>query len=178
MDVKPFDVKLWDYEAKVQGSAGFDGSINYLLNLQVPAGKFGSQANNLLASLTGTAVDENTKIPVALNLSGTYNSPKITLAGGNSIETLLADALKARVSGETQALQSKATEQFNAAQDSLKQELKLKAEVAQDSLKKQLDKQVDESKDKAVEEAKKLLKGFFPRPKETTNPDTTKVVNN
>ena len=178
MDVKPFDVKLWDYEANVQGSAGFDGSINYLLNLQVPAGKFGSQANNLLASLTGTAVDENTKIPVALNLSGTYNSPKITLAGGNSIETLLADALKARVSGETQALQSKATEQFNAAQDSLKQELKLKAEVAQDSLKKQLDKQVDESKDKAVEEAKKLLKGFFPKPKETTKPDTTKVVNN
>lgn len=178
MDVKPFDVKLWDYEANVQGSAGFDGSINYLLNLQVPAGKFGSQANNLLASLTGTSVDENTKIPVALNLSGTYNSPKITLAGGNSIETLLADALKARVSGETQALQSKATEQFNAAQDSLKQELKLKAEVAQDSLKKQLDKQVNDSKDKAVDEAKKLLKGFLPKPKETTKPDTTKVVNN
>ncbi|MBN7814385.1 AsmA-like C-terminal region-containing protein [Algoriphagus pacificus] len=178
MDVKPFDVKLWDYEANVQGSAGFDGSINYLLNLQVPAGKFGSQANNLLASLTGTAVDENTKIPVALNLSGTYNSPKITLAGGNSIETLLADALKARVSGETQALQSKATEQFNAAQDSIKKEMKLKAEVVQDSVKKELEKQADVTKDKAVEEAKKLLKGFFPKPKETTKPDTTKVVNN
>lgn len=177
MDVKPFDVKLWDYEANVQGSAGFDGSINYLVNMQVPAGKFGTQANSILATISGSAVDENTKIPIALNLSGTYNSPKIALAGGNSIESLLTDALKARVSGEAQALQTKATEQFNAAQDSIKKEMKLKAEVVQDSVKKELEKQANVTKDKAVDEAKKLLKGFLSSPKET-KPDTTKIKEN
>ncbi|SIO05549.1 AsmA-like C-terminal region-containing protein [Algoriphagus halophilus] len=177
MDVKPFDVKLWDYEANVQGSAGFDGSINYLVNMQVPAGKFGVQANSILATISGSAVDENTKIPIALNLSGTYNSPKIALAGGNSIESLLTDALKARVSGETQALQTKATEQFNAAQDSIKKEMKLKAEVVQDSVKKEFEKQANVTKDKAVDEAKKLLKGFLSAPKET-KPDTTKIKEN
>lgn len=177
MDVKPFDVKLWDYEANVQGSAGFDGSINYLVNMQIPAGKFGAQANTLLASISGNQVDENTKIPLALNLSGTYNSPKIALAGGNSIETLLSNALKARVSGETQALQSKATEQFNAAQDSIKKEMKLKAEVVQDSVKKVLETQTNATKDKAASEAKKLLKGFLTPPKET-KPDTTKIKEN
>ncbi|WP_373396226.1 AsmA-like C-terminal region-containing protein [Algoriphagus halophilus] len=177
MDVKPFDVKLWDYEANVQGSAGFDGSINYLVNMQVPAGKFGAQANSILATISGSAVDENTKIPIALNLSGTYNSPKIALAGGNSIESLLTDALKARVSGEAQALQTKATEQFNAAQDSIKKEMKLKAEVVQDSVKKELEKQANVTKDKAVDEAKKLLKGFLSAPKET-KPDTTKIKEN
>ena len=177
MDVKPFDVKLWDYEANVQGSAGFDGSINYLVNMQIPAGKFGAQANSLLATISGTQVDENTTIPLALNLSGTYNSPKIALAGGNSIETLLANALKARVSGESQALQAQATEQFNAAQDSIKKEMKLKAEVVQDSVKKVIESQTNATKDKAVEEAKKLLKGFLSVPKET-KPDTTKTKEN
>ena len=178
MDVKPFDVKLWDYQANVQGSAGFDGSINYLVNMLIPANKFGSQATSILATISGNQVDENTMIPLALNLSGTYNSPKIALAGGNSIETLLANTLKARVSGETQALQTKATEQFNAAQDSIKKEMKLKAEVIQDSVKKELEKQVDVTKDKAVDEAKKLLKGFLPKPKTTAKPDTTTVKNN
>src|SRR5690606_6377959 len=32
MEVQPFDVRLWDYQANVRGSAGFDGSINYLIN--------------------------------------------------------------------------------------------------------------------------------------------------
>lgn len=175
MDVKPFDVKLWDYQANVQGTAGFDGSINYLVNMQIPAGKFGSQTNALLSTITGTATDENTTIPLALNLSGTYNSPKISLAGGNSIETLLANALKARVSGEAKGLQTQATEQFTAAQDSMKQVLKAKSEVAQDSAKKQLEKQVDVAKDKAVDEAKKLLKGFFPKSTPPAKPDTTTV---
>lgn len=175
MDVKPFDVKLWDYQANIQGTAGFDGSINYLINMLVPAGKFGAQANSLLAGITGTEMDENSTIPVALNLSGTYNSPKISLAGGSSIESLLANALKARVSGEVQGLQTKATEQFNAAQDSLKQVLKAKSAVAQDSAKKELEKQVDVAKDKAMDEAKKLLKGFFPKSTPPAKPDTTTV---
>lgn len=173
MDVKPFDVKLWDYQANVQGNAGFDGSINYLINMLIPAGKFGSQANALLATITGTSMDENSAFPIALNLSGTYNSPKISLAGGNSIESLLANALKARVSGEAQGLQTQAAEQFNAAQDSMKQVLKAKSEAAQDSAKKELEKQVDVAKDKAVNEAKKLLKGFFSKSTPPAKPDTT-----
>ena len=178
MDVKPFDVKLWDYQANVQGTSGFDGSINYLINLQVPAGKFGAQANSILASITGTETDENTTIPLSLNLSGTYNSPKISFAGSNSIESLLANALKARVSGEAKGLQTQATDQFNAAQDSVKQVLKAKSAIAQDSAKKELEKQMDVAKDKAVDEAKKLLKGFFPRSTPPAKPDTTGVKKN
>lgn len=177
MDVRPFDVKLWDYQAKVQGSAGFDGSINYLINMDIPAGKFGAQANALLASISGTGASESTTIPLALNLTGSYNAPKIALAGGNSMETLLANALKSRVSGESEKLQAEATRQFNAAQDSIKQQLQVKATALQDSVKKELGKQTDATKDKAVEEAKKLLKGFLPKPA-PAKPDTTTTQNN
>ncbi|OOG78229.1 AsmA family protein [Algoriphagus sp. A40] len=172
MEVKPFDLRLWDYETNIQGSAGFDGSINYLLNMQVPAGQFGAQANSILATISGAEATESTLIPVAINLSGTYTQPKISLAGGNSIETLLANALKSRFDSEKENLQEKATAEFQAAQDSIKQELKLKAEVFQDSLKKELTKKTT---DKAVDEAKNLLKGLMTKPK--PKPDTTKVDN-
>lgn len=176
MNVRPFDVRLWDYQANVQGSAGFDGSINYLINMQVPAGKFGSQAITLLATISGAQVNESTIIPVAINLGGTYNSPKVGLAGGNSIENLLTTALKSRVSSEKENLQEQATQQFKATEDSLKREVTLKAEVIQDSLKREAEKKVSETKDKAVDEAKSLLKGVLGRPK-PTKPDTTKINN-
>lgn len=175
MEVKPFDLKLWDYQTNIQGSAGFDGSINYLLNMQVPAGQFGAQANSILATISGTEATETTLIPVAINLSGTYNQPKVSLAGGNSIETLLTNALKSRFDSEKQNLQAKATEEFQAAQDSIKQEIKLKAELVQDSVKKELEKKVNESTGKAVNEAKNMLKGLLVKPK--PKPDTTKVQN-
>jgi len=176
MDVKPFDVRLWDYQANIQGSAGFDGSINYLINMQVPAGKFGAQANTLLATISGTQVNESTLIPVAINLGGTYNSPKIGLAGGNSMESLLTSALKSRVSSEKENLQEQVTQQFKATEDSLRREMTLKAEVIQDSLKREAEKKVSETKDKAVDEAKNLLKGVLGRPR-PTKPDTTRKDN-
>jgi hypothetical protein len=176
MDVRPFDVRLWDYQANIQGSAGFDGSINYLINMQVPAGKFGAQANTLLATISGTQVNESTLIPVAINLGGTYNSPKIGLAGGNSMESLLTSAVKSRVSTEKENLQEQVTQQFKATEDSLRREMTLKAEVIQDSLKREAEKKVSETKDKAVDEAKNLLKGVLGRPR-PTKPDTTRKDN-
>lgn len=175
MEVKPFDLRLWDYETNIRGSAGFDGSINYLLNMQVPAGQFGAQANSILATISGTESSESTMIPIAINLGGTYNQPKISLAGGNSIEALLSNALKSRFDSEKENLQEKATAEFQAAQDSIKQEMKLKAEVFQDSLKKELEKKTNETAGKAVDEAKNLLKGLINKPK--AKPDTTKVNN-
>ncbi|MDO9551566.1 AsmA-like C-terminal region-containing protein, partial [Rhodonellum sp.] len=179
LNVKPFDLKLWDYQANVQGSTGFDGSINYLVNMQVPAGKFGAQANTLLATISKTEANESTLIPVAISLGGTYSSPKIGLAGGNSLESLLTNALKSRVSSEKENLTAKATEQFKAAEDSLKQELKLKAEILQDSVKKEAEKKVTETKSKALEEAKGLLRGVLGnKAKPVVKPDTTKKEDN
>lgn len=175
MDVRPFNLRLWDYETTIQGTAGFDGSINYLLNMQVPAGEFGAQANSILATLSGTEADESTTIPLALNLSGTYNQPKVSLAGGNSIESLLTNALKSRLQGERENLQEKATAEFQAAQDSLKQELKVKAESAQDSLRKALEEKTAGAKSEVVKEAKSLLKNMV-KPKKTSS-DTTKKDN-
>lgn len=173
LDVKPFDVRLWDYQANIQGSTGFDGTINYLVNMQVPAGKFGAQANTLLAAISGNEVSEATIIPLAISLGGTYNMPRVGLAGGNSIENLLVTALKSRVGNEKENIQQEVSRQFKAAEDSLKKELKLKADIVQDSVKKEADKKINETKTRAVEEAKTVLRGLLkPRP---AKKDSTKL---
>jgi hypothetical protein len=177
MDVSPFDVRLWDYQANIQGSTGFDGTINYLINMKIPAGEFGAQANALLATISGTEANASTLIPIALNLGGTYNSPRIALAGGQSIENLLANALRSRVSSERENLEQQVTQQFKAAEDSIKKELQLKAEMAQDSVKKEAERKTEAVKGKAVEEAKGLLKGILGR-QQPTKPDTTKKKDN
>lgn len=179
LNVKPFDLKLWDYQANIQGSTGFDGSIKYLVNMQVPAGKFGAQANSLLATIAKTEANESTLIPFAISLGGTYSSPKIGLAGGNSLESLLTNALKSRAASEKENLTAKATEQFKAAEDSLKQELKLKAGILQDSVKKEAEEKVSETKSKVLEEAKGLLRGVLGnKAKPVVKPDTTKKEDN
>ena len=43
LTVKPFDVKFGSYTTNVTGSSGLDGSIDYTLKMNVPAGKLGAQ---------------------------------------------------------------------------------------------------------------------------------------
>lgn len=169
LQLKPFDVRLWGYEATVQGSSGFDGSINYLVNMQVPVERFGSQASGLLSGLMGTEAADTT-IPIGFNLQGNYANPRISLAGGDNIESYIANALKSRVSSATGQIKQDVAAEFKMREDSLKQELKAKAEVAKDSVKVEAERIINQTKDKAVDELKGLLKGFGSRSR--ARPDT------
>jgi hypothetical protein len=75
LGVKPFDVKFGDYKTSVAGSTGLDGSLDYTLKMNVPAGKLGAQYNALIAKYTGGKTDPNSEIPVTIGLGGKYDSP-------------------------------------------------------------------------------------------------------
>lgn len=75
LGVKPFDVKFGDYKTSVAGSTGLDGSLDYTLKMDVPAGKLGTQYNAFIAQYTGGKSDPNANIPVTIGLGGFYNSP-------------------------------------------------------------------------------------------------------
>lgn len=75
LSVKPFDVKFGSYKTTVAGSTGIDGSIDYNLKMDVPAGKLGSQFNSLLSKYSGTKTDPNAPIPVTIGLGGTVTKP-------------------------------------------------------------------------------------------------------
>jgi hypothetical protein len=75
LSVQPFDVKFGSYKTTVAGSTGIDGSIDYKLKMDVPAGKLGSQFNSLVSSYTSTKTDPNAPVPVTIGLGGSYLNP-------------------------------------------------------------------------------------------------------
>lgn len=78
LSVKPFDVKFGSYATTVSGSTGLDGSIDYSLKMNVPAGKLGSQFQGYLNQYAGTT-NSTSEIPVTIGVGGTYNDPKTKL---------------------------------------------------------------------------------------------------
>ncbi|WKZ59705.1 MAG: AsmA-like C-terminal region-containing protein [Cyclobacteriaceae bacterium] len=76
LSVKPFNVKFGEYTTSVTGSTGIDGSIDYALKMDVPAGKMGAQLNSFVSQYTGGTSDPNAMIPVNIGLDGTFLDPK------------------------------------------------------------------------------------------------------
>ncbi len=76
LSVKPFDVNFGNYKTTVAGSTALDGTIDYTLKMDVPAGKLGAQFNSLLTKYTGTQTDPNKPIPLTIGLGGKFNDPK------------------------------------------------------------------------------------------------------
>ena len=75
--MKPFDIKYQDIKLTVGGQHGFDQSINYKLNFDVPAKYLGTEANKLLASLTPADAAKIKNIPINAILTGNFKNPKI-----------------------------------------------------------------------------------------------------
>lgn len=170
LKIPPFDLTLWEYQAEVQGSTGFDGSINYLMSLQVPVEKFGSQVTSLISGLTGSAIS-GTSVPLAFNIGGTYSNPKIGLASGENLNTYLSGFLQSRTSSATNQLKEDVAAEFQAKEDSLRQEIKQKAAAAKDSVQTEANRIIEQSKDKAKEEVKNVLRNLTrPRPQNQPNP--------
>jgi len=78
LSVKPFDVKFGDYTTSVSGSTGLDGSIDYTLKMNVPAGKMGSQLQSFINKNTGSN-NPTDVIPVTVALGNTYKEPAFRL---------------------------------------------------------------------------------------------------
>jgi hypothetical protein len=171
LNIPPFEVALWDYPAKIQGSTGFDGRINYLVNIDVPASKFGSKINSLVTGLVGKDLSD-TNVPLAFNIGGSYASPNVTMASSESLDDYISNAFKSSLTGQKEDIQENIAADFQAKEDSLKQEFKEKSVVARDSAAREAAKLVDRSKEKAIDEVKNLLKGFTNRkkPAETEKP--------
>ncbi|MGE0770363.1 MAG: AsmA-like C-terminal region-containing protein [Cyclobacteriaceae bacterium] len=78
LSVQPFDVKFGNYKTTVAGSTGLDGSIDYTLKMNVPAGKLGGQLQGFVNQQTGSS-NSTSEIPVTIGLGGSYNDPKTRL---------------------------------------------------------------------------------------------------
>lgn len=171
--VKPFDITLGNYKTTVSGSNGIDGSLDYDLNMDIPAGALGSTINSAIAAVTG---DTNTSsnINLSLNLGGTYNNPKIGVAGANAgeggttVTEQAKEAVEERVTEEIDNVKEDLEEKRQEVEERARQELEEQKKAAEEKARQELEK----AKDNATDKAKDKLRNLFGRPEPE---DTTKT---
>jgi hypothetical protein len=154
--VKPFVVSVGGQKADIFGSIGADGSLDYYVDIEVDAGAVGQQINQLMANLRGEDKSSaDSKILLNFNVAGSYNDPKITLAGSTNQDGEKS-TLKQEVKNEVKdQVETTAAEVKNQVEEEAKDEAeKLKAKGEEklqeqlDTLKKEITKNLsDEAKD-------------------------------
>ena len=98
LKVEPFDVTIGGYKTTIGGATALDGGIDYNLKMDVPAGKLGTQFNNLIATYGGGS-NSGSVIPLNIGLGGSYDSPRPKLLMGDQKEQA-KDAVKEKAKEE------------------------------------------------------------------------------
>lgn len=153
LSVKPFDVKFGDYKTNITGSTGIDGSIDYALKMDVPAGKLGTQFNSFVSQYTGGKTDPNAMIPLNIGLGGTFLSPQ---------PKLLMTEQKQQVQ---QAVTTAVTQEAEKKANELVSGLLNKNQPKSDTAKKDSIAKPEDPKKKAVDDGVKTIQNLLKKKK-------------
>ncbi|MXN92172.1 AsmA family protein [Flavobacterium sp. Sd200] len=86
VNIQPFTIKYQDIDIKVQGTHGFDQTMNYNVAFDVPAKYLGSDVNKLLTTLKTDG--SKISVPVNANIAGNFKNPKVTTDLTKSVTSL------------------------------------------------------------------------------------------
>lgn len=92
--VEPFDIALATGKAVVSGSNGFDETIAYVMNLDIPTGSLGSAATGALGSIankSGGKFNVGDKLNIDVLIGGTVSKPTITTGLKGAASDLVED---------------------------------------------------------------------------------------
>lgn len=168
--VDPFDINLDERSANVTGSTGLDGSLDYVISTVIPAGAAGDAINSALASITGGKNAVGSDINLKLAVTGTYDNPKVGIAGAEP-------GAQGAASAAQTAVKAQAKEELDEQKETAKKELEEQKKQAEAQLKegeKKLEEKATQElqevlKDTTiaapVEEAKDLIKGLLKKKK-------------
>ncbi|MGE5429467.1 MAG: AsmA-like C-terminal region-containing protein [Syntrophomonadaceae bacterium] len=135
--VQPFTYKVFNYDVTLSGSNGMDKSIDYTMNVQIPAGQLKQQANQAINRLLKKDVNlvSADKIDVKAFLRGNINNPSVTtsaadIVGGTAKNVQQQVQEQVKQEAQKQIEQKKAEVQKQAQQrvDTVKQQLQKKAQ--------------------------------------------------
>jgi len=122
LSVNPFPVKIGPATMQVSGSNGFDQSLDYNLQLEVPRALLGGGANQAIASLASQAgkagIDLNAapQIPLAVQLGGSVTNPAVKVDVGSLASSVTQGATQAVKEAVTQKVDSAAMKAVQAAE--------------------------------------------------------------
>jgi hypothetical protein len=172
--VEPFDVKIKGYQANITGATSLDGSVDYDIIMDVPAGVLGSQVNALMGAFAGSQ-NNNENVKVNLNLAGTYDNPVISFMGADAKEKT-QEVAKTQITKLAQGTGNEALvdtlQNIDFSQEAMDKEIAKQKIVAdsivqaqKDSLERAAMAEVDSAKKRALDEAANKINSFFKKKK-------------
>ncbi|MCW3085468.1 MAG: hypothetical protein JWP12_2834 [Bacteroidetes bacterium] len=137
VEVKEMPVKSGNISGTVKGSTGFDQTIDYTWNLEIPRAEFGTEANAVAGSLldqlnkkAGTNVKMSDKVKIKAIFGGTITKPVLkTDLFGSSGETPKEQVKEVISQGVDLAKQKAREEADKIMQDAQAQADKIKADA-------------------------------------------------
>ncbi len=146
--VNPVEFKVANYNVEFSGSNGIDQSLDYVMNIEIPAENLKNQANKSISSLIGKDLNlvSASSVKVKALIGGTVDSPNIS--------TSASDVAKDVASNVVEQVKAQVVDQAKAKADSIKA-------AAEKKLQEEAKKKEEELKKKLEEEAKKKLKNIF-----------------
>jgi len=180
--VKPFTVKVKDIEMQIGGTHGFDQSVNYIIQMNVPRKYLGTQGNALINNLATQA--SNKGIPITLGdivhlnikMGGTITNPTIKtdlkeVAGDltKELKQQATDFAKAKIDSTKSAVRDSLVSVKNQVVNDVKQDLTKQLLQPKDSSGSKIS--LDSTKKKAESILKNGLNNFLKKKKPV---DTTR----
>ncbi|MEA3443737.1 MAG: AsmA-like C-terminal region-containing protein, partial [Bacteroidota bacterium] len=152
LELKPFDTKIAGQKATISGNQGIDRSINYKMDLDVPAAKFAGSLKKAfpgdIANLTGDIVKVN------VLFTGTLDDPKVGVGLGSdnkSIADAAKDKAKEEAAKKIEEGKEKVNEELQKKKDKILKDAQQKADAVKDAARKSAKKIRDEADKKADE---------------------------
>ncbi len=176
LHVKPFEVKMANVGAEIQGYTSVDRSIDYTMDLDIPQGNFGKQAGEQLNKLLGDAglgkMDVGDMIGMLVKITGNVSNPQLSFglsegskAPAEQIKEKVKEVIedkKEEVIDKTREEAKKILEAADKKAETIMEEARKQAEVIRAEGRKAAEKvrqEADTQANKLVEEGKK--KGFL-----------------
>ena len=158
--VEPFTLEPKDGQMTIEGSSGFDNTLDYNIDMEVPAGVVGNAVNKAVSSYLGGS-NVGDRVQIDLKLTGTNDDPKVKVvsvggAGKSTVNKAVDKAkeeAKRRAKEEAEKARREAERRAREAEERAKREAERKAREAKEKAKK-------EAKEKAKEKAKDLKDKF------------------
>ncbi len=178
--VEPFDVNIGNFKTVIAGSNGIDGSIDYLMKMNVPAGTVGTTVNAAIAQFTGNDETISSNILLNLKVTGDYSDPKVRLVGteaGAGGKSTPQAAVKAKVEQQAEELKSEIEQQKKEAEDEVRRKTE-QAKREADEARRQAELRAKEEAEQAKQEAEKAKKKAEEEAKQATEEVIEEAIKN
>ncbi|HMT28548.1 MAG TPA: AsmA-like C-terminal region-containing protein [Bacteroidia bacterium] len=164
INFEPYDVNIEGVKSTIQGSTGFDQTIDYKVDMNIPTSMMGNQATGVVTGLiakanksAGTNLSMGKEVKVSAKVTGTVNDPKIETGIKDMASNAVTD-FKEQVKEEFDQKKKELEDKARSEADRLKNEAEAKAKAEAERLKKEAEAKAKAEADKAKKEAEELIK--------------------